>query len=47
VRQVAHNESETRRFLSEEVYGVPDALLDDLLRLRLADLPGDDRPPTT
>jgi len=47
LRQVAHNESETRRFLSEEVYGVPDALLDDLLRLRLADLPGDDRPPTT
>lgn len=43
LRQVAHNESETRRFLSEEVYGVPDALLDDLLRLRLADLPEDDR----
>lgn len=38
LRQVAHNEAETRRFLSEEVYGVPDPLLDDLLRVRLADL---------
>lgn len=32
--QVASNENETRRFLAEEVYGVPDDLLDDLLRLR-------------
>jgi 8-oxo-dGTP pyrophosphatase MutT (NUDIX family) len=40
LRQVANNETETRRFLSEQVYGVPDALLDDLLRVRLEDLPG-------
>lgn len=38
--QVAHNESETRRFLSDEVYGVPDDLLDDLLRVHLNDLGG-------
>lgn len=36
--QVAHNETATRRFLADEVYGVPDALLDDLVRVRLADL---------
>ena len=46
LRQVTRNETETRRFLSEEVYGVPDTLLDDLLRVRLADLPADeDRTP--
>jgi hypothetical protein len=38
LREVARNEAETRRFLSEEVYDVPDELLDDLLRVRLADL---------
>lgn len=38
LRQVARNETDTRRFLSEEVYGVPDDLLDDLLRVRLSDL---------
>jgi 8-oxo-dGTP pyrophosphatase MutT (NUDIX family) len=38
LRQVAHNEAETRRFLADEVYGVPDPLLDDLLRVRLEDL---------
>lgn len=38
LRQVAHNEAETRRFLAEEVYGVPDDMLDDLLRVHLADL---------
>jgi hypothetical protein len=38
--QVARNEEETRRFLAERVYGVPDDLLDDLLRVRLADLDG-------
>jgi 8-oxo-dGTP pyrophosphatase MutT (NUDIX family) len=38
LRQVAHNEAETRRFLADEVYGVPDPLLDDLLRVRLQDL---------
>lgn len=37
LRQVATNETETRRFLSREVYGVPDELLDDLLRVRLAE----------
>ncbi len=42
LRQVASNEQETRRFLAEEVYGVPDHALDDLLRLRLAEL---DEPP--
>lgn len=35
--QVARNEVETRRFLADEVYGVPDDLLDDLIRVRLAD----------
>lgn len=40
LRQVAHNETETRRFLSDEVYGVPDDLLDDLLRVHLKDLGG-------
>jgi hypothetical protein len=36
--QVASNEADTRRFLSEEVYNVPDELLDDLVRVRLTDL---------
>jgi hypothetical protein len=39
--QVASNEAETRRFLSEEVYNVPDELLDDLVRVRLTDLQKD------
>jgi hypothetical protein len=38
LRQVAHNETETRRFLADEVYGVPDEHLDELVRVRLADL---------
>lgn len=38
---VAYNEAATRRFLAEDVYGVPDSLLDDLLRVRLADLEGE------
>ena len=38
LREVAENETETRRFLSEEVYGVPDDLLDDMVRVRLEDL---------
>ncbi len=42
--KVADNEHSTRRFLAEEVYGVPDRLLDDLIRVRLADL---DLPPST
>jgi hypothetical protein len=39
IGEVAKNETETRRFLAEEVYGVPDDLLDDLVRVRLSDLP--------
>lgn len=42
LRQVASNEAETRRFLSNEVYGVPDDLLDDLLRVRMQSLSRDD-----
>lgn len=38
LRQVTRNETETRRFLADEVYGVPDPLLDDLLRVRMQDL---------
>jgi hypothetical protein len=38
LRTVARNEEETRRFLAEEVYAVPDDLLDDMVRIRLADL---------
>lgn len=38
LRQVARNEGETRRFLADEVYGVPDEHLDELVRVRLADL---------
>lgn len=44
LRQVTHNEAETRRFLADEVYGVPDSLLDDMVRIRLADLPAEDEP---
>lgn len=44
LRQVATNEDRTRRFLAEEVYGVPDELLDDLLRVRLGDLRDPERP---
>ena len=38
IGEVARNETETRRFLADEVYGVPDDLLDDLVRVRLGDL---------
>ncbi len=38
LRQLLDNETETRRFLAEEVDGVPDEVLDDLLRIRLNDL---------
>jgi hypothetical protein len=38
LKQVNTNEEKTRRFLSSEVYGVPDDLLDDLVRVRLKDL---------
>jgi rubrerythrin len=37
LRQLAANEAETRRFLSE-IYHVPDDSLDDYLRLRMKDL---------
>ncbi|MBV9772694.1 MAG: hypothetical protein JO040_02015 [Gemmatimonadetes bacterium] len=39
LHQVSDNETETRRFLSEQVYGVPEAELDEFLRVRLEDLP--------
>ncbi|MBW3629804.1 MAG: cyclodeaminase/cyclohydrolase family protein [Gemmatimonadetes bacterium] len=42
IEKVARNETETRRFLSDEVYGVPDDLLDDLVRVRLNVLRGRD-----
>jgi hypothetical protein len=42
LRQVTHNEQQTRRLLADEVYGVPDELLDDLLRVRMTDLEEDD-----
>ncbi len=35
LRQVASNEAETRRFLAEHVYGVPDEWLDEFIRARL------------
>ena len=38
LRQVESNEEATRKFLSEEVYNVPDDLLDDLLRVHLRDI---------
>lgn len=38
--KVAHNEAATRKFLADEVYGVPDVLLDDLVRIRLTELGG-------
>lgn len=38
LRELEKNEVATRRFLADEVYGVPDDLLDDLVRLRLVDL---------
>lgn len=38
LQQVTRNEAETREFLSRQVYGVPDDLLDDLVRVRLKDL---------
>jgi hypothetical protein len=45
LHQVAGNEMETRRFLSEQVYGVPDDLLDDMVRVRMADLDAPGGPP--
>jgi hypothetical protein len=38
--QLENNETETRRLLAEDVYHVPDDLLDDLLRVRMKDLGG-------
>ncbi|HET7274573.1 MAG TPA: hypothetical protein VFI91_05310 [Longimicrobiaceae bacterium] len=38
LRQITANEAEARRFLTEEVYGVSDELLDDLVRVRLEQL---------
>lgn len=45
LRIVARNEAETRRFLADEVYGVNDDMLDDLLRVRLQDLAEDGNTP--
>lgn len=43
LRGLEGNETATRKFLSDEVYGVPDELLDDVVRVRLAELDrGDD-----
>lgn len=39
--QVSANEIETRSFLAEQVYGVPDEHLDEYLRVRLKDLDGE------
>jgi hypothetical protein len=36
--EVARNEAETRRFLAEQVYGAPDDLLDELIRVRMSEL---------
>ncbi len=44
LRQVSANEEATREFLAKEVYGVPDDLLDDMLRTRLEDLRADEEP---
>lgn len=38
LRQVAENEAAGRELLRDTVYGVPDEFLDDLVRVRLADL---------
>jgi hypothetical protein len=37
-RALVRNRTETRRVLSEEVYRVPEPLLDDVVRVRLEDL---------
>jgi hypothetical protein len=44
--QVAANEAATRQFLADEVYGVPDDLLDDLVRVHMEDLGGEPDEPT-
>jgi hypothetical protein len=38
LRRLTQNEAETRRFLADQVYGVPDEHLDEYLRVRLKDL---------
>lgn len=42
LRQLQHNEAETRRFLAD-LYRVPDDALDDFLRLRMKDLDAEDQ----
>jgi hypothetical protein len=42
LRALAEAESETRRMLARDVYGIPEELLDDVLRIRLSDLEADD-----
>lgn len=38
VRQLIENGVETRRILAEQVYRIPDAWLDEVVRVRIADL---------
>jgi hypothetical protein len=38
LRALEQAETDTRRVLARDVYGVPDELLDDVLRLRLREL---------
>jgi hypothetical protein len=42
LRALARAEGETRRMLARDVYGIPEELLDDVLRIRLSDLEVDD-----
>lgn len=41
VRALIQNGIETRRILSEDVYRIPEAWLDEVVRVRLADLEGE------
>lgn len=42
VRQLIENGVETRRLLAEQVYRIPDAWLDEVVRVRIADLEADE-----
>lgn len=42
LRALERAESDTRRMLAREVYGIPEELLDDVLRVRLSELEADD-----
>lgn len=41
VRALIHNGVETRRLLSEQVYRIPESWLDEVVRVRMADLEGE------